>query len=342
MVQLGTSAAAGYCGLLLTYGGAEVVVVDPEDLPADAAAAAVRTYLGAGKGARDLDLANESGRAELRALLAGASCLIADRTLPELAELGLAIDRATVAANSLVVVCVTPWGSEGPAAMREASDLHMFHAGGLGAITPRFANNPDEPPLRTGYPLSEYLLGLNAAVAAMAGLNHLRETGEGSVIDVSGQQAIAHASSIYFAAWSYEHRRSSRVSRPGLAPFHFLPCRDGHIMIICPEEHQWRALVELMGNPEWAQSELFETSVTRALYWDAIEPELVAWMADKTRDELYHLAQEKRVPLAPVNNVEAVLASEHLANRGFFVPLPPVNSNLMAPGRAFKQQSPLA
>jgi crotonobetainyl-CoA:carnitine CoA-transferase CaiB-like acyl-CoA transferase len=83
----------------------------------------------------------------------------------------------------------------------------------------------------------------------MAGINHLRETGEGSIVDASGQQAIAHAEALYFAYHTYEQRDSSRVSRPGLAPFHFLPCRDGHVMIICPEEHQWRSLVDLMGNP---------------------------------------------------------------------------------------------
>ncbi|OAI41557.1 hypothetical protein AYO38_00560 [bacterium SCGC AG-212-C10] len=340
IVQLGDSTAAGYCGRLLATSGRQVISV----VTAGSAAAsdgspaelATRAYLAQGKVAIDAS----SDLQPALALIADAECLITDRTLGELAAFGIATDLETARKRPLVVVSITPWGSDGPPAMRNATDLLMFHGGGLGVITPRFANNPEEPPLRLGYPVSDYLLGLNAAVAAMAGINHLRETGEGSVIDCSGQHAVAHAEGLYFAYDSYEQRNSTRVSQPGLAPFHFLPCLDGYVMIICPEEHQWRSLVTLMGSPEWAEAETFATSASRALYWDAIEPLVVEWLADKTREELYHRAQAARVPLAPVNNVDSLLSSAHLRSREFFSDLETAGRTFQAPGRPYRQTGP--
>jgi crotonobetainyl-CoA:carnitine CoA-transferase CaiB-like acyl-CoA transferase len=226
--------------------------------------------------------------------------------------------------------------------MRHAGDLLQYHGGGLGSITPRFANNPEEPPLRLGYPISDFLTGLNAAVTALAAFAEASASGTPIVADVSGQQAIAFAMGLYSVFPAYEGRAVSRVSRPELAPYHFLPCRDGWVMVICPEQHQWQSLMELMGSPAWSQSELFDTSGGRAENWDAIEPFLVEWLQDRDAADIYVAAQARRIPLAPVSGPAALLESPQLQHRAFFERAAIGGREVRVPGVPFASEPVLA
>ena len=42
------------------------------------------------------------------------------------------------------------------------------------------------------------------------------------------------------------------------------------------------------------------------------------WVKEQSVDELYHLAQSRRIPFAPVSTMGDLLNSEHLKVRGFF------------------------
>lgn len=314
-----------------------MIAVGSDDTPG----VALQELLALGKDRLGLDQTSRQDRETLTSLVGATRILITDWPHADLEALGLATKGRRLREAGLVIATISSWGEEGPAVMREAGDLLMYHGGGLGSITPRFANNPGEPPLRLGYPITHFLTGLNAAVCVLAALEHRRLTGEGCLADVSGQQAVAHAMGMYLAFPSYAGFALSRVSRPGLAPYHFLPCRDGWIMVICPEQHQWQGLVGLMGHPDWADNELFGTSDGRAANWDAIEPFLVEWMADKTKQELYVMAQGARVPLAPVNNADALLDSPQLAAREFFVEAMIAGRSIRIPGVPFKSQPSL-
>lgn len=331
VIEVDDGIPAMYAAKLLAQAGAHVVRIDTPLARADAAGTAapfaagpseleraLHDYLNLGKESAAINLDLDDSRRLLRELLGAADVLITSLSATGLRQRSLAIPALLAARPALVITTITPWGAEGPLAELGGSDLLLFHAGGLGAITPRFANNPGDPPLRLGAPLAEYLSGLTAAVATLHATSLVREGGAGQHVDVSGQQAIAFATGFYATFPSYEHRAVSRVSRPELAPYHFLPCRDGWVMLICPEERQWRAFVELMGNPEWAESPVFATVPLRSLNWDALGPLITEWTVQRGRDDLYKEAQAARIPLAAVYTVDALLGSEQLQAREFF------------------------
>lgn len=340
VLQDGATVAVAFAGhMLASYGATVFEVAAGEGLSLPPAPdPRVAEHLAAGKARVDIALEGEERRRAVAGLASAATIVLTVRSQPEF-EVQLA---GADAPPPPVAICVTPWGAEGPEAMRRASDLLLFHGGGLGAITPRFANNPQQPPLRPGFPVAEYLVGLNAAVAALAALDHHRSTGEPAVIDVSGQQAIAYALGMYSAAPAYENRAVSRVAQPTSAPFHFLPCMDGWIMVICPEEHQWRAVVELIGHPSWADSELFANAAGRANNWDAIEPFLVEWLSNKRAADVYRDAQALRIPLAPVSTMPDLLRSPQLAHRGFFAEATIAGQKIKVPGVPFRSTPALA
>jgi crotonobetainyl-CoA:carnitine CoA-transferase CaiB-like acyl-CoA transferase len=101
-------------------------------------------------------------------------------------------------------------------------------------------------------------------------------------------------------------------------PIDFFECKDGWIFVLCLEEKQWRSFLEMMGNPEWGEWEVFANAFVRASNWDALRPFIAEFVADWTVDDLYLAAQEKRIPFAPVSTMADLLDSPHLNARGFF------------------------
>ena len=109
----------------------------------------------------------------------------------------------------------------------------------------------------------------------------------------------------------------------------------------CVEEHQWRNFVALMGDPDWANEEIFSDRLKRAENWEALEIFLREWVAEQTVLDLYRKAQDKRVPFAPVSTMGDLLNSEHLKSRGFFVELThPVAGTHKYPGAPLNTAPP--
>ena len=74
-----------------------------------------------------------------------------------------------------------------------------------------------------------------------------------------------------------------------------------------------------MGHPEWTDEPLFKGRGKRTANWDAARLFVQEWLQDQTVEDLYHKAQARRIPFAPVSTMGDLVNSEHLKARGFFV-----------------------
>jgi crotonobetainyl-CoA:carnitine CoA-transferase CaiB-like acyl-CoA transferase len=154
---------------------------------------------------------------------------------------------------------------------------------------------------------------------------------------VSIHECVASLLELTYGFWPYTGLVASRLGAKPLQPLCFMECRDGWIFVCAVEEHQWRAFVDLMGNPEWAQMELFETRLTRGQNFDALQILLQEWCREQSVHELYEAAQSRRVPFAPVSTMGDLLASPHLKARGFFASLAhPVAGIVTIPGAPYQ------
>jgi crotonobetainyl-CoA:carnitine CoA-transferase CaiB-like acyl-CoA transferase len=129
---------------------------------------------------------------------------------------------------------------------------------------------------------------------------------------------------------------ASRLGAKPIQPLCFMECRDGWIFVCCVEEHQWQRFVELMGSPEWASLEIFETRLARGKNFDALRIFLQEWCRDQSVQELYEAAQAQRIPFAPVSTMGDLLASPHLAQRGFFAELALPTGSVRVPGAPYR------
>ena len=331
VLEVAELVAGPYAAKLLADLGADVIKVEPRRgdearrrgpfppaAPADYEQSGLFLGLNTNKRSVALDLDEPADRAELEALVAEADIVIHSLSAHRAAQLGF--DGATLLAlhPKLVVCAVTPFGHLGPHAEWIGEEVSIVHGGGWGYLIPGDDTDPSAPPLTVyGHPAS-CQGGMVAAFATLGAYRKARITGVGEFIDLS---TMAHVSSMLeasFIAWSYMGRVSMRNDGRILTPWHIYECSDGLIFLVTVEADQWERLVEMMGNPEWSQLEVFATVAARAENQDLLNVLISEWTAQHRVEELFHEGQRRRICFAPVFTMADLESQPHLHERGFF------------------------
>lgn len=348
VLEIGTGVAAAYAAKLLADLGADVVKIEPPRLGdplrrrgpfpggvPDPEASGLFLYLNTNKRGITLDLEREGAHAVLDRLAEAADLLVHDVHPTRMVGHGLDWERLSRINPRLVMTSIAPFGLRGPHAHWRATDLVSWAAGGLATLNGDPAR-PDLPPLKAFGDQAGFQAGLNAAIPALGALFARMTTGRGDHVEVSVQEAVAAILELTFEFWPYCGLVASRLGAKPIQPLCFVECRDGWIFLCCVEEHQWRAFVELMGDPEWAGLEIFADRIARGANFDALYLFLSEYCATRSVHELYEEAQARRVPFAPVSTMGDLLASPHLQTRGFFATVAhPVAGDLKLPGRPY-------
>jgi len=141
------------------------------------------------------------------------------------------------------------------------------------------------------------------------------ESGRGEHIDLSVQAHVASFIEQNLVYYTYCDKVASRLGRRLLFPWGIFECSDGLIFLVIVEEDQWRRLIELMGNPEWA-SWRFSTPRPRADNADVMKPYISEWTRQWKVGDLFCAGQERRICFAPVFGVADLATEAQLAARG--------------------------
>jgi crotonobetainyl-CoA:carnitine CoA-transferase CaiB-like acyl-CoA transferase len=348
VVEVGNLVAAAYATKLLADLGADVVKIEPPghgDLarargpfPADIAhpeQSGLFLYLNANKRGITLDLSRPRGREVLTRLVAGADLLVHNVHPTEMVAQGLDYDALAAIHPPLVMTSIAPFGLTGPHAGYRGPDVVTWSAGGVSTLNGQ-PGEPDLPPLKPFGDQSGFQAGLTAAVASLGALLGRLATGHGEHVEVSTQECVASLLELTYPYWPYAGLVASRLGAKPIQPLCFMECRDGWIFLCAVEEHQWQRFVQIMGNPEWAETELFADRLARGANFDALQVLLQEWCREQSVRELYETAQRQRIPFAPVSTMGDLLASPHLRARGFFATLThPVAGPVTMPGAPY-------
>jgi len=350
VVECGDRVSATYAGKLMADLGAEVVKLETPRLGHSTRRrgpfpggephpekSGLFLYLNCNKQGVTIDLTTPAGRELLDRLAADADVLVQDYDPREAEALGLTYERLREINPRLVMASVSPFGQTGPHRDYKAHEITMESAGGWTWLN-GWPGRQDMPPLKPFGLQAEYQAGVSAALAALGALYSRLRSGKGQHIDVSAQECIVSITEMSYEYWSYMHTPAVRWGQRPLQPIDFFECKDGAwVFALCLEEHQWRSLVGLMGDPEWAQWEVAANAFVRASNWDALRPFMAEWVSQWNADDLYRAAQEKRIPFAPVSTMGSLLESEHLKARGFFIEVAhPEAGPLRYPGAPYK------
>jgi crotonobetainyl-CoA:carnitine CoA-transferase CaiB-like acyl-CoA transferase len=332
VVELGQMVSAPYCAKLFADYGADVVKVEP--LAGDTARtwgpfpgdvphpekSGLFFFLNTNKRSVAIDVSVERGRALLLDLLSRADVLI-ENQLPQQMRL-LRLDYASLrdANPNLVVVSITPFGQSGPYAEWNGYDLNAYH---LTGASHRYCGRPGEAPLEHGTFAADFYGAMTGATWGLAAVLGRDLVGGGQHVDVSCAEAIAATfvggQNIGALAQDGKWERRTGVGMPLGAPATILPCKDGHVWMLALEPGQWNGLVSAMGDPEWAQIDMFQDMFSRAQNSDVIYPMIEEWTMQHGKFELMEKCQAAGCPVTAVFTVGEAATSEHLRAREYFV-----------------------
>jgi benzylsuccinate CoA-transferase BbsE subunit len=279
------------------------------------------------------DLERAEGRELLRNLLERADILIHNVAPPERAVRGLDSVALCAAHPTLVVTSISMFGDSGPYANYRGYELNASHASGWAFLSPGASPYPNLPPLKCFGHHLEFQDGAHAAMVTLAAYLHRLKSGTGQAVEVSEQECVAAMLEQNFVHYTFAGLQASRLGQRIIGPWFIADCADGKIFVFTVEEDQWQRLVEFMGNPEWANEDLFKDCFARGQNNDALKALMAEWIGKWRVLELYKEAQQRRIPFATINTMNQLYNSEHLRERKFFVPLEqPGVGTLMLPG----------
>ena len=331
VVELACGVSGSFCGKLLADLGATVLKIErPGGDPVrgygpfpgggvDPAKSGLFLYLNENKLAATLDATEGDGRSELDRLCRAADVLVE--------SVGFEAPRLESLRRShpgLVIVSLTPFRSSGAMRGWRAGELGIVHASGLGWETPfNQVEDPErQPPLKPFGHQVLLLAGWVSAVAALVALRRRDRTGEGDHVEVTELEAAWHALRPNFAFASHESKEGTNRARLVQRRTWGLPwiyrAADGWVSIAVIADSHWKAIREMMGDPDWARSPLFDSARGRYQNSDAVRPALADWIAGEKRERLYEDGQARHVPVFPLQDVSDLVASPHLRSRAFF------------------------
>jgi crotonobetainyl-CoA:carnitine CoA-transferase CaiB-like acyl-CoA transferase len=327
VVELCDMIAGPYCTKVLADLGAEVLKVEepargdparragpfPQDIP-HPERSGLFLYLNTNKLGITLDVVTASGQRLLRELLRGADILVEDLPPVRADALGLSHEALAAAYPELVVTSITAFGSSGPYRDWRAYHLNLYHGSGHSSFIYQDPREAAKGPVVGGGYVGEYDAGLAAALAALAAVLGRPKTGRGQQVEVSKQEALVALERVDISRFANDPRP---VRRPGMVGG-LVPCRDGYVVITAVQNQQWQGLLEIMGNPAWAQEEICRDEISRSLHRDELQPHIEEWAARYSGEEIYRLGQQANVPVGPVRSVAEVMAWEQARQRGFF------------------------
>ena len=333
VVEYGDFVSAPFAAKLLADLGADVIKVEPPvgerarrlgpfkgDVPHPEASAQF-VYVNANKRGVTLDLDTSTGQDLLRALLRDADVFIENAPPEAMERRSLGYSALSSINERLLVTSIRPFGLRGPYKGYQGGDLATWHASALGH---RYLGEPDREPLRgSGYYASFYS-GATAAAGTMLAYLAREATRRGQLVDIGQSDSLALGTLGYgLVAIFYEtgehHSRLGAAQRAG-APAAMLPCKDGYVFIFASEPHMWEGLVKTMGEPQWAQAEMFKGHYReRARYGPEIYALMQEWLDVTGKEEIFEACQANRVPSTAVFDMAEVLHNRHLRERGFFV-----------------------
>jgi len=320
-----------YCTKIMADLGAEVIKIEP---PVDGDPArqmppfpgekphpeksGLFFYLNTNKRGITLNPETPDGKQIFLKLIKTADVLVEDHPPGDIERMGLGYDALKSVNKGLIVTSITPFGLAGPYRDYKARSLNVSHISGQAYLLPLLSPHSDRPPVKVGGNTSDYDPGLVAVVAVLAALYWKGLSGQGQHIDMSKQEALISMQRVESVTYANDQVVMTRTGNKTRMPGGVLPCKDGHIVVITPEEHQWNALITLIGNPAWSKEPWCRDRDARIQHADAINKLLIEWTSQHTKEEIFRKGQALSCPVSPCHSTEDLLNSKQLNTRGFF------------------------
>ena len=295
-------------------------------------------YFNTNKRSIELDLKSSEGRETFFDLLDRADAVVESFRPGVLAELGIGWDVIHARRPDVPLIQISNFGQESPYRDYLGSELTLFALAGE-----MYTMGVQEREPVTMYGTASLVeSGSAAAAATFAAIFAAKRDGVGQRVDFSIADSHflgADRRHVGTIAYQFSGRRTVRASRSNRAVLTGVyPCADGWVEFSAASGRMDR-FAAMLGNPEWLQDPKWKD---RAALLDPdnvgeLEGYFYAWLAERTKREVWEAAREARVLCGPLFDVREINEDPHFRGRGFWTEAAhPELGKFEIPGRPFK------
>jgi crotonobetainyl-CoA:carnitine CoA-transferase CaiB-like acyl-CoA transferase len=344
--------------MLLGDLGADVIRVEPPGgtdarrqgtlLPADRAPEDLRSlqFLAYNRNKRSivLDLDIPADRSAFEGLISGADFIVESGPDGYAGRNGFDFARTSSLNPRIVHVLISPWGCDGPAALRPATDLTLSAMGGQAALQ----GTPQRAPVRITVPQIWRHAGAEAAAAALIAHQRMQVTGTAQFVDLSAQCAVTWTTMNAMDAYAiqgFDFQRLGSVVQMGTREVDpVFACADGYLVALPVGPVVQQLLGHLLGaeiaDETWLEEDWATIDQRRFLgenvrfSREQVIEALARFFLTQTKRGLFEIGLELDITLAPVNSVADLLEFEQLSARAAWTQMALTDgTTVRAPGR---------
>ena len=311
-----------YATLLMATAGADVIKIEPpngEPLRRRAPEGLSTTFpiamLNSNKRAITLNLKDQRGKQLLFRMAEKADILLENFAPGVMDRLGVGFDVLHAINPRLVYASGTGYGLSGPDRDNLAMDLTIQAVSGLISVT----GEPDRPPLKSGPAVVDFLSGIHLYAATVTALYERSVTGAGRKVEVAMQEAAYPTLTSQLEAYwrtGAVPRRTGNASH-NRVPINVYPAKDGYVAMNLAVEEHWHNLLAAMGREDLRDDPRYSSPPARVENRELVDGTISAWTQTLPKMEIFAIAKQRRIPLAPVREVDEVMRDRHMHERGF-------------------------
>jgi crotonobetainyl-CoA:carnitine CoA-transferase CaiB-like acyl-CoA transferase len=310
-----------FCTMLLGDLGAEVIKVEtPGEGDTVRHQGAVKDGLSwyfanynRNKRSISLNLRAAEGRDILARLIVKSDVLVDNYRPGVLAAMGFTDARLRELNPRLVRGSITGFGDTGPYRDRPSFDFIAQAMSGFLSVN----GAADQPPMRSGPPVSDLVAGLYAALGIVAGLLREGRTGTGGSASVSLTGGLISFLSFMATDYLATGRLPKRTGNdhPIGSPYGLFRTADGEIAIAPAGEAMYQRLLRALDAETLRDRPEFRTNALRAENRAAVNAEIEARTMRETSEHWIRVLNDAGVPCSQVMNLEQVFADPQVIDQ---------------------------
>jgi crotonobetainyl-CoA:carnitine CoA-transferase CaiB-like acyl-CoA transferase len=319
IIEIGQALAGPLAGVIMADLGADVIKVEKPDGGDDARLWGPPFVDGdsvsfhsnnRAKRSITLDIKSAADVEKLKTLVRDADILIQNLRPGIVDDFGIG-PTAMMAVNPRLIYCsIWAFGNQGPLKLAPGFDPLLQCYGAVVSLTGR----PDDPPTFCAPAINDTATGMWCVIGALAALKQRETTGKGCVVDTSlFESAVAWVQGPLnsFGVTGKLPQRHGAASAT-LAPYQIFETADRPICIAAGNDRLFVKLARAMGHPEWSDDPRFSDGRIRAASREALVSVMQPVLLERTRRDWLGIIGEAGVPVAPVNNIAELAATEQL------------------------------
>ena len=313
VLELSSQISGSFCTGMLRDLGAEIVKLESLQGGVSRSEGGKSAYASLNRGKRIIFCGKEEEKIPeaVLELAKNVDVLVEDLGPGRGRALGIGYEELKARRQDIIYLSITGYGHEGIFKDYSSQDAIVQALSGFMSISGEVGGRYT----KSGIPLADFFTGIYGAIGILAGLIYRYKTGKGTYIDLAKLDVMLSAMPDVFA----KYLNTGQTTRPKgcrhqLSGF-FGPAeaKDGTVICMAAQDHQFKALTEILGLEGLEKDSRFDSMTKRCRNIEELEPIICSKTREMTMDQLMEKLLERKIPAGPIYSMEKILNSEYVS-----------------------------